>query len=36
MMKTKPVQIDGQLYDTPATATVADVVPWNVQSITTP
>ena len=36
MIKTKPVQIDGHLYEAPATATVADVVPWNVQSITTP
>lgn len=35
MLKTKPVQIDGQLYQTPAAATVADVVPWNLQSITT-
>jgi hypothetical protein len=36
MRKTKPVQIDVQPWETPVPAAVADVVPWNVQSITAP
>jgi hypothetical protein len=35
MLKTKPVRIDDKLYALPPNATVADLVPANVQSITT-
>lgn len=36
MPKTKPVRIDDQLYEPQPGATVADMVPWDVQSIITP
>jgi hypothetical protein len=36
MLKTKPVRIDGQLTEVKVGATVADMVPFDVQSIATP
>jgi hypothetical protein len=35
MQKTKPMQIDAQSWETPVTAAVADVEPWNVQAMPT-
>ena len=36
MLKTKTVRIDDRLYEPQPGATVADMVPWDVQSIITP
>ena len=36
MLKTKPVRIDDQLAATPPGATLAEILPFDIQSVTTP